>query len=136
MSILALIRGIPGSGKSTFAKTFIENGFFHFEADMYHCDEDGTYKFDINNLYDAHRWCERNVTSQLLAGNDVVVSNTFTTFKEMRSYVEFVIEHDHKLVVHTMTKEYGSIHDVPEETMTKMINRFQSHEVIMKLIEG
>lgn len=136
MSILAIIRGVPGTGKSTFAKTFIPYGFAHYEADMYHCDPDGTYKFDMNNLYDAHRWCERNVTAQLFSGQDVVVSNTFTTFREIKHYVEFAVKYGHKVVVHTMTEEYGSFHNVPEETMVRMRNRFQSHEAILKLISN
>ena len=35
--VIHLVRGIPGSGKSTFAKTL--NIPDHFEADMYFIDE-------------------------------------------------------------------------------------------------
>ena len=39
--ILYIIRGIPGSGKSSLAKSL---GGKHVEADMYHLDENGNYK--------------------------------------------------------------------------------------------
>ena len=41
--ILYIVRGIPGSGKSTFAKTL---GGIHIEADQYFVDGDGNYNFD------------------------------------------------------------------------------------------
>jgi len=46
MSYLVIIRGLPGSGKSTFAKKFVEKGFKHYEADMWMVDKDGNYSFD------------------------------------------------------------------------------------------
>ena len=41
--VLYIVRGIPGSGKSTFAKSL---GGTHFEADMFFM-KDGEYKFDM-----------------------------------------------------------------------------------------
>jgi tRNA uridine 5-carbamoylmethylation protein Kti12 len=32
---LILIRGLPGSGKSTIAREYVKQGYHHFEADMY-----------------------------------------------------------------------------------------------------
>ena len=41
-----LVRGVPGSGKSTFAaKVF--SGAFHVENDMFHV-KDGKYRFHFN----------------------------------------------------------------------------------------
>ena len=40
--ILYIIRGIPGSGKSSLAKSL---GGKHVEADMYHLDENGNYNW-------------------------------------------------------------------------------------------
>ena len=37
---LALIRGLPGSGKSTIAKSFIPCNFIHLETDMYFINSD------------------------------------------------------------------------------------------------
>ncbi len=51
---LYIVRGIPGSGKSTFAKTL---GGQHYEADMFFIDENGVYNFDFTKIKDAHQWC-------------------------------------------------------------------------------
>ena len=49
MKELILLRGLPGSGKSTFAEVI---GGFRCEADMYFM-EDGEYKFDITRIEKA-----------------------------------------------------------------------------------
>lgn len=118
---LILLRGLPGSGKSTFAKSLI--GFEHLEADQYFY-KDGQYKFDINNLYDAHEYCRRTADECLYQGYNVVVSNTFTTKKELIPY--FAIAKNHGIIpsVVLMQNNWGSIHGVPVETLQKMKNRF------------
>jgi adenylate kinase family enzyme len=49
-----IVRGCPGSGKSTFAKTL---GGIHIEADQYFVDADGNYNFDGSKIKNAHAWC-------------------------------------------------------------------------------
>ena len=81
MKTLIILRGCPGSGKSTFAKTL---GGAHFETDMYFVSDDGTYNFDPSKLRDAHNWCQNNVHTAMIENNTsginktIVVSNTFT----------------------------------------------------------
>src|ERR1017187_5857124 len=81
---LTLVRGIPGSGKSTYAKTLPAK---HLEADMAFVHPDGVYRFDRTKLGDAHNWCISSAREYLKAGEDVVVSNTFTTLNEIKSYL-------------------------------------------------
>lgn len=75
MANLVVIRGLPGSGKSTFAKTL---GYYHFEADQYFTDLNDEYHFDPAKLKEAHEWCQNSVFEALNRGQDTVVSNTFT----------------------------------------------------------
>lgn len=122
MSSMILVRGLPGSGKSTLAKTLI--GFYmHVEADMFFM-VDGEYKFDVNKIMLAHAWAQGRTCELLAAGFNVVVSNTFTTIKEMRPYFEIAKEFDCVPQVITCHAQYGNIHGVPEETLAKMKNRF------------
>lgn len=127
MSTMTIIRGLPGSGKSTLAE-LIANTLgeysYHFEADEYFFVE-GKYQFDVNKLSAAHQWCQDNTRKMIELGQDVVVSNTFTTLKELKPYFDICIEF--KITPHIITcyGEYGSIHDVPDETMKRMKDRFQ-----------
>lgn len=122
--ILFLIRGIPGSGKSTYAKKI---GCFHVEADMYHC-KGGEYKFDGSCSRLAHNWCQKSAFFAMEQGMDVVVSNTFSQRWEIQSYLDFAMKTGHVIKIIRMTKEYGTIHLVPPEVMQKMRDRFENIE--------
>ena len=58
--ILTLVRGLPGSGKSTFANN-ITNEFSVCEADKFFYDKEGNYNFDATKLSQAHKWCKEQV---------------------------------------------------------------------------
>lgn len=121
---LVLIRGLPGSGKSTYAKKI---GCYHVEADMYHC-VDGEYVFDGSRSRLAHNWCQKSAMFAMEQGMDVAVSNTFTQKWEIQPYLDMAAKTGHKVKIVRMIKEYGTVHGVPAETMHKMRERFEKME--------
>jgi predicted kinase len=124
VSKLVLVRGIPGSGKSTVASAIgYSSDWMHLETDMFWM-ENGEYKFDVNRLREAHEWCQAKTREYLTLGMDVVVSNTFTTIKELRPYFDIAREFSIVPQVITCHAQYGNVHDVPEETLAKMRARF------------
>lgn len=122
---LVIIRGLPGSGKSTTAKHFAHDGYKHYEADMYF-ERSGVYQFNPARLQEAHNWCQTSAATALYNGNPVVVSNTFTTFKEVQPYLNLITSPDDLHVI-TCTDYYGSIHDVPDHTVARMQARMLNH---------
>lgn len=112
MAKLIVVRGLPGSGKSTYAKSL---GFAHFEADM-HFMQNGEYVFDPSKLGAAHAWCQAAVRESLAAGIDTVVSNTFVKKWEAQPYLDM----DADIEVVTITTSFGTIHGVPEEAIARM----------------
>lgn len=132
MSHLIIIRGVTGTGKSTLAKSYVKSfGYSHYETDMWFHRHDGQYVFNYANLFNNHHQnCFLTVCQCLSLGKTVVVSNTFTTYKEMEQYVRYAVNNGHTIQVLTLTDEFGSVHDVPEETMVKMRDRFESNQQI------
>ena len=122
---LVLVRGLPGSGKSTFAQALAATDFKHFEADMYHM-RNGVYEFDASRVRDAHKWCQESAMAALLEGKSVVVSNTFTQKFEMQPYRDFAAEHDITVHIVEMKRNFGSVHNVPFDVLERMAARWES----------
>jgi predicted kinase len=122
---LILIRGLPGSGKSTLAKMMSAE---HVEADMYFIDNNGDYHFDETLLNQAHQWCIDRVKDLLNQGVDVVVSNTFVRYWEMKPYIELANTKSVELEIIHSTGSFNTIHNVNAATMEKMRKRWQPCE--------
>ena len=118
MSRLILIRGLPGSGKSTMAETFED--FIHIETDMYFI-KNGEYCFNPKKLKEAHTWCQEKTKELLDEGYDVVVSNVFTQMWEMKPYLNM----GHSIQIFTATGNYDNIHHVPEEAIQRMKDKWE-----------
>lgn len=85
-----------------------------------------TYRFNPERLYHAHRWCLEGTDAWMEVGVPMVVSNTFTTEKELKPYLDLAAKWGYSVTTLIVENRHGnpSVHDVPEETMTKMRNRF------------
>lgn len=118
---LFIIRGLPGSGKSTYAKSL---GIYHVEADMFHM-KNGAYCFDAINVKDAHNWCQTSAWHAMQNGMDVVISNTFTRLWEIKPYLDFANKTGHFVYVVRMINNFNNIHNVPAETIKNMKERFE-----------
>jgi predicted kinase len=125
MKELFLLRGLPGSGKSTLAKTL---GGKHIEADMFHINEHGEYKWKPEKVKDAHRWCNSIVGGWMSDGVErIVVSNTFTQEWEMDDYYDWAKDFDYKVYSLVVENRHGGVneHGVPDEILEKMRKRFE-----------
>lgn len=116
---LILIRGLPGSGKSTMAINNFPD-FKHVEADMFFRLETGEYKYDPLKIKEAHKWCQERTEYLLSKGYDVVVSNTFIRHWEMLFYKELAHKMGIELRVIICKGDYKNIHNVPESVIAKM----------------
>ena len=123
MSKLTLIRGLPGSGKSTMArKIAAETGAMHVEADMW---VDYSQRRNPDKLGMAHDICKARANHTLMIGGSVVVSNTFTQQWEMQPYLDMARKYGAQIEIITATGDYGSIHNVPDNVIQAMRERWE-----------
>lgn len=128
--ILFIVRGLPGSGKSTFAKTL---GGTHFETDNFFM-VDGEYKFDVTKLKVAHEWCQNSVNTAMILNittdlnSTIVVSNTFTQEWEMKPYFDMAETYGYRVFSLIVENRHGGInqHGVPQDKLEIMKNRFET----------
>jgi predicted kinase len=129
---IVLLRGIPGSGKSTLGDIILQttqsNNQDVLSADNFFNDDKGNYNFDVTKLKEAHNWCQQKCAERMkLEFSKIVVANTFTQDWEMAPYFEMADRYKYR--IHTVIVENRhdskNIHGVPEDKLEIMKNRFE-----------
>ncbi len=129
MKEIYLLRGLPGAGKSTLAKSL---GGLHLEADMYFM-KDGEYHFDVTKLKDAHAWCQNEVNTAMILNHTtgenerIIISNTFTQEWEMDAYYKLAKQWNYKVFSLIVENRHGGVneHGVPADKLEIMKDRFE-----------
>ena len=131
--VLFLVRGLPGSGKTSFASA-IWNDYAVCEADKFFYDKEGNYNFDPSKLKEAHTWCKNQVETRMIDHQnnqqyypEIAVSNTFTQEWEMEDYFKLAEKYGYKTVSLILENRHGgkNVHGVPDDKIEIMKNRFQ-----------
>lgn len=140
---LYIIRGLPGSGKSTLGKRLADSymdydpnhgGVKHYSyaADDWFTARDGNYNFVPQELPQAHEDCQARVLGAMLDGAEyIAVCNTFTQAWEAEPYVKLCKLHGYTPVVIECQNQFGNIHDCPPEKIAEMADRWDSREDFM-----
>jgi predicted kinase/2'-5' RNA ligase len=89
MPAVHILQGLPGSGKSTFARRQFGLTAVRCSADDFLVDIAGEYRFSQARVGEAHARCLRKFVEVLQSGgpNSIVVDNTNLTVAEMSPYV-------------------------------------------------
>jgi len=127
-NFLIVVRGIPGSGKTTTAELIAKGSQYPcYAADDYFLDKNGVYKFDFTKLGAAHKQCFDNTEKALqLQEPVVIVHNTFVKEREITPYQKLAEKYGYKFISLIVENRHGniSIHGVPSETIEKMKENF------------
>lgn len=125
---LILIRGHPGSGKTTFARKLAEDNpyFIPMCADDFFII-DGEYQYDHNKIKRAHDRCYNRARLALTGYNTPVVHNTFTKLWELQKYLDLAREFNIPVEIYRMTGEFENVHGVPKEKVQQMKDRYEPH---------
>ena len=123
---LVIVRGIPGTGKSTFARTRFSN-IFHIENDFFHY-VDGKYAFDPKRQDAAVKWCMNMTETALSNGFDACVSNTFTRKRYVDAYRRLAEKYGAEFEVYRMHGDFENLHDVPGDVYENMKAHFDDYE--------
>ena len=144
--VLFLMRGLPGSGKSTVVDQVRALPKY---ADCAVCSaddfflHDGGYDFDHNKLSEAHEECQRKAREACERNtNVVIIDNTNIRRWEMSFYVQLARDHDYTVVMVLPNTSWRfdpvilaqkNKHKVPVDMLEKKV---QSFEVAMPFYFG
>ena len=123
---LVIIRGLPGSGKSTIAQKIRDDypGYFlHYENDQGLYNGSGHYIWEQGRYKVAVKKCFDNTVIALSCNVNVIVANCFLTNKSIERYAKLV-PIDNLFIIEA-TNNFESIHGVSEKLKNDMRNRFE-----------
>lgn len=124
------MRGISGSGKSTYTKKHHPKAEV-CSADDFFVKEDGTYAFDASRIRDAHKFCMKRFVDMVREGiEEIVVDNTHTQLWEFSGYVQVAEAHGYETEIVRMDTPVDvaakrNTHGVPLKSVQSMAERFQ-----------
>ena len=143
MPRLILVRGVPGSGKTTFARNNYpgvvcdagspdKNAAYMISADDFRIDECGNYAHDDVPAGIPHLECQMRVRDAIAAGcPQVIVHNTFVKLWEINPYFKISQACKVPLEVIRMPKISAeeafsrNTHNVPMNVIQRMIDEMQ-----------
>ena len=127
MAKVTILRGIPGSGKSTWAKQNRKFVPVCSADDFWYGDPENPheYRFDFRKLGEAHGACLRKFVHLTSLGSDVVVDNTNTTAVEMAPYIAWGLAQGYEVEIiridcPTHVAAQRNIHGVPLDSVHRM----------------
>lgn len=151
MSTAYIVRGLPGSGKSTKVRRMVEEFAGRGESvvvcssdDFFVCPCCGHYGWSRDKLHYAHRWCQAKFSKALQDGvSHVFVDNTNVSVRECRPYVELALSRHYAVAfiepetpwafnVDELAKR--NTHSVPREALGSMLARWVPDMTVEKAL--
>lgn len=158
MKKIIICRGVAGSGKSSLAKELGKGGVVFSSDDFFM--QGGKYNFNANQLGIAHLWNQNRVKDAMEKNEPlIVVDNTNTRLVECSPYVKLAKKYGYDVEfaepnwspeLKTPEEKWNydfikgkSVHNVPDEVIKKMIDRFEyqnpgetKEEFIERVLKG
>ena len=126
MKMVFILRGLPGSGKSSFAAQ--QEGAVICNADKFHM-VDGVYMYDQGRAAEGHEWCLRGFIEFVISGEEfIVVDNTNTSSLEIAPYYRIARAYGYSVRFYLFECSIvdsikNNVHGVPEDVICRMAMR-------------
>lgn len=130
--MIKILRGLPGSGKSTWAEK--QSGAIIVSTDRFMVDDSGNYEFKREKLPEVHLRCYRVLDIYLRIYTDkqlILVDNTNLSIAEIAPYYALGEEYEHNVTILEFSGGYQNVHGVPPETLEVMKKIKEANDALM-----
>lgn len=128
--MLYIIRGMPGSGKTTLGKGLEQdNQATLIEADDFFTDPStGKYVFESRMVRAAHKMARRQMMRYVYHKRPVACAAIFATRREIMSYIDAARAVDSKVMAAIITclDSFESTHEIPDDVIARHAKNFVS----------
>ncbi|XP_078513281.1 NEDD4-binding protein 2-like 1 [Lissotriton helveticus] len=134
---LYLIRGLPGSGKTTLTRQ-LKHAFpsaVTFSTDDFFINEDGTYEYSPDFLGEAHMWNQKRAKKAMKNGKSpIIIDNTNIHAWEMKPYVLMALQNNYEVIFREPETRWKfnvqelarkNSHGVPKEKIQRMKEQYE-----------
>lgn len=149
--VLILMRGLPGSGKSSLSKYILENTIGYnntYDKHILSTDDfftkNGVYQYNKSQLPEAHGYNHQRAFSVMCKGfSPVIIDNTNTQMWEMKPYAMMatdygyileILEPDTHWCFNEKELEKRNKHGVSKVVIKNMLDRYEKNVTPMKLL--
>ncbi len=123
MNLLILIRGLPGSGKSTIAQHLTQ---YVIDDDDFYTKDDGTYNFTCDMIEPCHAWMLSYCEYLMSTGGDISITSPLISEVRINRFMDLANKYSYEF--HSIIKENRhigtSIHNVPDDQLNEMKRKF------------
>jgi len=144
---LVLMRGLPGSGKSTKAREVAGEDVDIFSTDDFFMNPDtGKYEFDPKFLGKYHSMNVKRTAEAMEQGvTPVVVDNTNTRLFEMKQYVQLAQKYGYEVEFHEPDTPWAwdeeqlaqkNTHGVPLDAIQRMKDRWDKNPTVDDILKS
>lgn len=140
--VLILMRGLPGSGKSSLANILAVGGVKFAADDFWGPD----YDFDLDRRGEAHAWNQQRVREAMASGvTPIVVDNTNVSSYEFRPYLVDAMKHGYKVKFREPSTPWRytpselaarNKHSVPIEAIREMAARWEPRVSVLGALKS
>jgi predicted kinase len=126
---LIILRGLPGSGKTTLAGVLSENNKYPMLSidDFFTDPVTAKYHFEFAKNHLAYKHCEERTNEWMKKGVEkIFLHNVFSLEWEMEPYFKMAAENNYGIFVLTVENRHGNknVHEISEEQIRKMAEKF------------